>query len=141
MQLYEKDETTLDLGKIKETIEVTCGIRQGCSLSKLLFKMVTFCIIEDLQKKGKIYKIGKYEGNSLWLADDATLISNSIKHVEENINALIESGSEYGLHLNKSKTKILQVRGTKDIKKIGDYSVEEVQDLGINIGGSGRDIF
>ena len=49
VQLYEKDETTLNLGKMKETIEVTCGIRHGCSISTLLFKMVSFCIIEDLQ--------------------------------------------------------------------------------------------
>merc|ERR1711874_442881 len=105
--------------------------------STLLFKMVTFCIIEDLQKKGRIYRVGKYEGNSLWLADDANLIASSIKDVEDNINALVESGSGYGLNLNKSKTEILQVRGNKDIKEIGDYSVEEeVQYLGINIGGS-----
>ena len=77
VQLYAKYDTTINLGKMKETIEVTCGIKQGCSISTLLFKMVTFCIIEDLQNKGRIYKIGKYEGNSLWLADDATLISNS----------------------------------------------------------------
>ena len=101
VQLYEKDETTLNLGKMKETIEVTCGIRQGCSISTLLFKMVTFCIIEDLQKKGKIYRVGKYEGNSLWLADDATLIANSKEDVEDNINVLIESGGEYGMNLNK----------------------------------------
>ena len=125
VQLYAADETTINLGRMKETIEVTCGIRQGCSISTLLFKMVTFCIIEDVQKKGKIYKIGKYEGNSLWLADDATLIANSKENVEDNINALVESGSEYGLNLNKLKTKILQVRGTKNIDKIGDYTVEE----------------
>ena len=65
VQLYEKDETTLNLGKMKETIEVTCGIRQGCSISTILFKMVIFCIIEDLQKKGKPYKGAEYEGNSL----------------------------------------------------------------------------
>ena len=66
----------------------------------------------------------------------------SKENEEDNINAVIESGSEYGLNLNKLKTNILQVRGTKDIKEIGDYSVEEeVQYLGINIGGSGRDIF
>ena len=62
--------------------------------------MVTFCIIEDLQKKGKIYRVGKYEGNSLWLADDATLIANSKEDVEDNINVLIESVGEYGLNLN-----------------------------------------
>ena len=54
VQMYKADKTTIILGKMKETIEVTCGIRQGCSISTLLFKMVTFCIIEDLQKKGKI---------------------------------------------------------------------------------------
>ena len=76
---------------MKEPIEVTCGIRQGCSISTLLFKMVTFCIIEDLQMKGKIYKVAEYEGNSLWLADDATLIANSKENVEENIKVLEES--------------------------------------------------
>ena len=50
VQLYEKDETKLNLGRMKETIEVTCRIRQGCNISTLLFKMVTFCIIEVLQK-------------------------------------------------------------------------------------------
>merc|ERR1711874_510054 len=103
---------------------------------------VTFSIIEDLQKKGKINRVGEYEGNSIWLADDATLIANSKENVEDNINVLIESGGEYGLNLNKSKTKIIQVRGTKDIKNIGEYTVEEeVHYLGIRIGGRGRNIF
>ena len=77
VQLYTADKTTITLGGMKETIDVTCGIRQGCSISTLLFKMVTFCIIEDVQTKGKTYKVGKYEGNSLWLVDDATLVANS----------------------------------------------------------------
>ena len=41
--------------------------------------------------KGKIYRIGKYEGNSLWLADDATLVAGSREDVEHNIKTLIES--------------------------------------------------
>ena len=71
-----------------------------------------------------MYRVGKYEGNSLWLEDNATLVSSSKEDVEDNIRALVESGSKYGLNLNKMKTKILHVRGTKDIKKIGDYVVE-----------------
>ena len=121
---------------MKETIEVTCRIRQGCSISTLLFKMVTFCIIEELLKNGKIYRIREYEGNSLRLADDATLIVNSKEKVEEIIKALIIAGGEYGLNLNKLKTKIIQVRGKKELKKI-----DEVQYLGIKIGGRGRNIF
>merc|ERR1712030_114778 len=44
VQMYEGDRTTIQLGKMKETIEVTGGIRQGCSISTLLFKLVTFTI-------------------------------------------------------------------------------------------------
>ena len=44
--------------------------------------------------------------------------------------------------MNKLKTKIIQVRGTKDIKNIGEFAVEEeVKYLGIMIGGRGRNIF
>ena len=98
---------------MKDTIDVTCGIRQGCSISTLLFKMVTFCIIEELLKNGKLYGIREYEGNSLWLADDATLIANSKENVEEIIKALIIAGGTYSLNLNKLKTKIILVRGKK----------------------------
>jgi len=82
-----------------------------------------------------------YEGYSLWLADNATLVASSRKDVEDNIKVLIESGSYYGLKLNKTKTKILHVRGTKDVKERGEYTVDEVQYLGIKLGGSGREIF
>ena len=59
VQMYSGDKTTIKLGKMQETIEVTGGIRQGCSISTLLFKMVTFCIIEDLEREGAIYEIDK----------------------------------------------------------------------------------
>ena len=140
VQMYEKDETTIYLGKMKETIEVTCGIRQGCSISTLLFKMVTYCIIEELLKNGKQYRIKEYRGNSLWLADDTTLIANSKENVEEIIEALVIAGGTHGLDLNKLKTKIIQVRGKKELKKIDEYEIE-VQYLGIKIGGKGRNIF
>ena len=73
------DKTTITLGKMMNegNNKVTCGIRQGCSISTLLFKMVTFCIIEDMEKKGKLYRIDEYIRNSLWLADDATPIGGS----------------------------------------------------------------
>ena len=42
VQLYEKDETTLNLGKMKEIIKITCGIRQGCSISTLLAAIIPY---------------------------------------------------------------------------------------------------
>merc|ERR1711874_52378 len=53
VQMYENDRTTIHLGKVRKTIEVTCGITQGCSISTLQFKMVTFTIIEELKEKSR----------------------------------------------------------------------------------------
>ena len=64
----------------------------------------------------KTYSVREYKGNSLWLADDATLIANTKKRAKGIIEALITVGGGYGLNLNKEKTKNIQVRGTK-IKK------------------------
>ena len=38
-----------------------------------------------------------YKGNSLWIADDATLIAGSITDMEHNIEILRNSAREYGL--------------------------------------------
>ena len=103
VQMYANDKTTITLGTMKETIEVTCGIRQGCSISTLLFKMVTFCIIEDLEEKGVMYDVDRYKGNSLWLADDTTLIANSIENMKINIEVLKASARQYGLEISEKK--------------------------------------
>ena len=65
IQMHSQDSTTIKLGNMKEKINVTSGIRQGCCISTLLFKLVTFKIIEQLRNRGKKYKIDKYEGNSV----------------------------------------------------------------------------
>ena len=53
VQMYSKDRTTIKLGSKQQTIDVTCGIRQGSSISTLLIKMVTFSIIEELEEHRK----------------------------------------------------------------------------------------
>ena len=125
VQMYERDRTTIQLGKMKETIEVTCGIRQGCSISTLLFKMVTFTIIQELQEKAEIYKIRKYSRNSLWLADDATIIATDEKSVATAIQTLETAGGKCGLELSIEKTKILRIRGPKIGDKIEKHKIEE----------------
>ena len=65
VQMYSADKTTIKLGNMQQTIDVTCGIRQGCSISTLLFKMITFTLIEELNNRASKYKKGQNEGNSL----------------------------------------------------------------------------
>ena len=111
IQMYEGDSTTIQLGKMKSTIEVTSGIRQGCSISTLLFKMVTFTIIEKLNSELEAYGIGEYKGNSLWLADNTVLIADSEETLLKAFEVLEEEGRKNGLELSEEKTKILKIRG------------------------------
>ena len=53
--MYAADKTTINFGKMKATIEVICGIRQGCSISTPLFKLITFRIIKELERDGVMY--------------------------------------------------------------------------------------
>ena len=141
IQMYEGYSTTIQLGKMKSKIEVTSGIRQGCANSTLPFKMITFPLIEELITKAPKYKMGVYTGNSLWLADDATIIARSTKELLEALEILKNEAKKNNLELNKDKTKILIVRGPQETK-IGEYEVaKEVKYLGTKLGGRGREIF
>ena len=85
--------------------------------------------------------MGVYTGNSLWLADDATIIARSTKELLEALEILKNEAKKNNLELNKDKTKILIVRGPQETK-IGEYEVaKEVKYLGIKLGGRGREIF
>merc|ERR1712055_303085 len=141
VQMYEGDKTTVSLGKMEETVDVTGGIRQGCSISTLLFKMVTFTMIERLREKADLYKIRKYEDNSLWLADDATIIAKDEETMRKTLDILEETGGENGLKLRDEKTKILRIKGPGTSKKIGRFKIEEAKYLGVMVGGRGRNIF
>lgn len=50
-----------------EEMEITGGIRQECTGSALLFKMVTYKIMEELEENCKGYKDEKFEINALFL--------------------------------------------------------------------------
>ena len=127
---------------MKESIEVTGGIRQGCSISTLLFKMVTFTMIEDLRNMAERYKIGEYNDNSLWLADDAVIIAKDEPSLLRLLEVLEETGKANGLELSREKTKIMKIRGPEVGDKIGKYEVEkEIKYLGVQVGGRGRNIF
>ena len=64
VQMYQEDCTIIKLGKMNRKVEVTSGIRQGCCISTLLFKLVTFRIIDELRKK-KAYRVRQFCDNSL----------------------------------------------------------------------------
>merc|ERR1711874_370754 len=142
VQMYQENSTVIQLGKMRKKIEVTGGIRQGCCISTLLFKMITFTMIEDLRTKAEKYQVGEFMDNSLWLADDATLIANSLPNLLTLLKVLKDTGQKNGLEINLEKTKIMKVRGPEIGERVGELEVvKETKFLGVMVGGRGRNIF
>ena len=123
VQMYTGDTTTICLGGKEEKVEVTSGIRQGCSISTLLFKLITYNIIEELEEKGEMYEVADYKGNSIWLADDTTLIANSKVNLEKNIDILKKAALKYGLEVNTKKSKIIRIRGKENYEEIAGCDI------------------
>ena len=53
--IYKDDYTEIQFGVIRKKIEITTGINQGCTGSTILFVMVTYMIMAELDKRGKGY--------------------------------------------------------------------------------------
>ena len=53
IQLYQGDYTKIKVGDTESKIDITSGIKQGCTLSSTLFKLITYRIIKELEEKGR----------------------------------------------------------------------------------------
>ena len=91
--------------------------------------MVTFTMIEDLRNLAERYNIRKYNDNSLWLADDATIIAKDEHSLLEILDVLETTGRENGLELSEEKTKILRIRGPEVNGKIGRLMLRKKLDI------------
>ena len=70
-QVYTEDKTYLQLNEeVGSEMTVTSGIRQGCTGSTTIFKLITYILIEQLNKTGVGYKDESLYINTLFYADD-----------------------------------------------------------------------
>ena len=122
-RLYSEDRTELTLGDIKREVCVNSGIKQGCPLSTTLFKLVTFMIIRRLEEEGAKYEVNGRNASSLFFADDSMLFSKTKQDAEKNLEIMVRVGREYGLEINKEKSKVLVYRGREDYKEVGGIEV------------------
>ena len=97
-------------------MEVTSGIKQGCTGSTTLFKLVTYQIIKGIQEGGKGFTNELVNIGVLFFADDALVLADNIEDVIFNIRKLIQIGQKYGLDINKEKNNII-IYNKKNLKK------------------------
>ena len=90
VRIYREDSTKIQLEKNKEIeIEVTSGIRQGCTASTVLFKLITYKIIEEMRKTEGIQILGP-KITCLFYADDGLILAKDKEKAERSIEIIRE---------------------------------------------------
>lgn len=124
------------------------GIRQGGALSPTLFIIFMDEIIKKCRRKIKQTFVGYRNMEQIYIsecayADDIVLVSNNERELQENMNIWNEILEEYGMRINKEKTKVMAV--TEEPKKINIYleemeleQVKQFEYLGVTIEDTGK---
>ena len=86
------------------------GVRQGCVISPLLFNLYSGFMIEAMDEMEGI-SFGEFNITNLRYADDAVLVADKKKKLQEMIDKLNDTCKEYGMDINVRKTKVMVVGG------------------------------
>ena len=141
-EIYKDDKTTLTLSNnIKLDINITSGIRQGCTGSTTLFKLITYVIIQKLEQRRNGFSNDKINLNTLFFADDGLQLSQSLEQAAENLRFLTQISRECGLELNKDKSSVIIFNMYEQPEQVeGIEVVSSIKYLGFTINNT-RNIF
>ena len=141
-EIYNGDETVVELNEsVKQTIEVTSGIRQGCTGSTTLFKLVTYIITEEIEKKGRGFINDMFNIHVLFYADDGLVMAQTIDDAKCNLKIVSEVSKSCGLDINKDKSCAIIWNMKEKPDNISGIQVQEgIKYLGIDIVNK-RDMF
>ena len=140
--IYDGDNTMVKVNEeIEKEIPVTSGIKQGCTGSTVLFKLITYLIIQEIEKEENGFKDEKFNIGLLFFADDGLILSQSVEEAKRDIQRIIRISAEFGLDINKDKSNIITINYKEPLDNIeGIKTVESLKYLGMKLNG-GRDIF
>ena len=137
-KLYTEDSTNLIINdnKVGE-VTVKSGIRQGCTLSPLLFIMVLNHIIDEIVNAKAGFRNDTVYVPTLFFADDGLLLSQNQRELEKMLAILIKVSGEVGLSINQKKCCIMIFNEkNKPVSIQGIEVVSEMKYLGITINDS-----
>ena len=132
-KIYNKDSTQMFMNNKKYVeIEISSGIRQGCNASALLFILIIYQIMEEIENLGFGYKDKNFKISSLFYMDDGIIMARSKNEVENLINKIETISLKYGLTLNHSKCSIMAVNEKDADDNIGNIEVvKQIKYLGV----------
>lgn len=128
-QLYENNTASVRIDNMSsEEFHVQAGVRQGCILSPLLFNTYTEYIMRIiLEQWDKGISISGNRISNLRYADDTTLLASNVDDIGELLQILETTSQEWGLAINREKTKMMivdrQNNNKPEVTQIGNCEV------------------
>jgi hypothetical protein len=97
---------------------IKCGVRQGCSLSPLLFIIYMNKIIQKwkVTRHGNIPINRNININTMFFADDQVLLAKSEEDLQYSVRNLNKIASEFSMEINAEKTRVMAFREMEPIR-------------------------
>jgi len=122
--LYNGQKAHVRIGEEQSGVcSVGRGVRQGCSLSPLLFIIYDEAMVKEATSNSERgVHVGGQAMNMIRYADDkaVVLVCNTEKGLQELMNNLNRVTKEYGMKINARKTKVMCI-SNKGRTKVSIY--------------------
>ena len=102
-------------GEVSKEVKVEKGVRQGCVISSLLFSLYSEFMIKEAMKNVKGIKLNRINLRDLRYADNAVLIANKGKQMQNMIDRLNKTCKEYGMEMILKNTKEMIMNKTEKL--------------------------
>ena len=153
-ELYDGASTRISNGKSETTeIEIRSGVKQGCSLSPLLFNIVMDELVDELDPRLGYRRQNASPISIMAFADDLVLVSESLTGIECLLKKTETFMSQRGMKINPRKSYSVGLKKvgskkqlrivTKPFLRVGDIDLPTVgpdgstRYLGIQFGAGG----
>ena len=93
-----------------EPFGVSCGLRQGCILSPLLFSLYVNSLVSKLKGAEVGVKCGDQLISVLMYADDAVIVAEDEKSMKRGLETLAEWCNEWAVEINVEKCGVMHMR-------------------------------
>jgi len=106
--LYHNDNINLtNMGLKTNKMYIRKGVRQGCSLSPMLFAIYISDLGESLLSQNSGFLIGHVNINSLFFADDIILLTKSRILMDKLLALLVREGHRIDMTISNKKSQVI----------------------------------
>lgn len=126
-QLYAAGTTSVNVGGKRANFTTQRGVRQGDSLSPLLFVLTLQLALENVKWGERGYPINGKLLRLLAYADDIVLCAKSLQEMQTMLDDVEHECKKAGLEINVRKTKWMTNLESKDLLTLNGEAVEKVE--------------